>query len=29
MDTHPIKNYYVTIEPNHLLDDIDHKLLEK
>ena len=29
MDTHPIKNYYVTIDPNNLLDDIDHKLLEK
>ena len=29
MDTHAIKSYYVTIDPNNLLDEIDHKVLEK
>ena len=29
MDTHAIKSYYVTIDPNNLLDDIDHKVLER
>ena len=29
MDTHAIKSYYVTIDPNNLLDEMDHKVLEK
>ena len=29
LDTHAIKSYYVTIDPNQLLEEIDHKLLEK
>ena len=29
LDTHAIKSYYVTIDPNELLDEFDHKVLEK
>ena len=29
LDTHAIKSYYVTIDPNGFLDEIDHKVLEK
>ena len=29
LDTHAIKSYYVTIDPNGLLDEIDHKVLAK
>ena len=29
LDTHAIKSYYVTIDPNNLLDETDHKVLAK
>ena len=29
LDTHAIKSYYVTIDPNNLLDEMDHKVLAK
>ena len=29
LDTHASKSYYMTIDPDNLLDEIDHKLLDK
>ncbi len=29
LDTHATKSYYMTIDPDNLLDEIDHKLLAK
>ena len=29
LDTHAIKSYYMTLDPDNLLDEIDHKLLAK
>ena len=29
LDNHAAKSYYVTIDPNHFLDEIDHKVLAK
>jgi len=29
LDTHAIKSYYVTIDTNNLLDEMDHKVLAK
>ena len=29
LDTHASKSYYMTIDPDHILDEMDHKLLAK